>query len=196
MDDQTATTEPAAPPKRKRKTAPDPATLVASKADPLDAFVAAATQSPLQAIAAMFWHHRFNDPEFTVTVTEADLKAFKDCISYLKVNPRIHVLRPQGLPAQDPIPASGTRRAVPGRAAQPPRPYALIQMTDEDGNTFRAIENNEEDLAHQQQTATLKRTKERATVIAGNLQSDLQAGNYSNATIMEAVDALKILASA
>lgn len=168
----------------------------AKPADPLDAFVELATSQPANAVAALFWHHRHQNPGFSIEVKASDLKAFTDCTEYLKVRPKIQVVRPQGLPAQAQIPAQGNRRAVPGRVAQPPKDYVVIQMVDQDGNGFVPIENNEEDLAKQQKAAVAKRTKERALIIAGNLQGDVQAGNYSTATMLEAVEALQALARA
>jgi hypothetical protein len=129
-------------------------------------------------------------------VTAADLKAFADCTDYLKVKPKIQVIRPQGLPAQAPIPAQGTRRAIPGRAAQPPKNYVVIQMVDQNGDAFVPIENNEADLAKQQAHARITRTRETANLIADRLQSDAQTGNYSTATMLEAAQALKLLATA
>lgn len=193
MDEQHAE----APPKAKRvrapRAAPNPTALITPAADPLNAFVELATSQPANAVAALFWHHRHQNPGFSIEVKAADLKAFTDCTDYLKVRPKIQVVRPQGLAAQAPIPAQGNRRAVPGRDAHPPKDYVVIQMVDQDGNGFVAVENNEADLAKQQAQAKAARTKEKALIIASNLQGDVQAGNYSTATMLEAVEALRLL---
>ena len=88
--------------------------------DPIDAFVDRATTGDLQlAVMMMLWNNRFNNPSFTIQVNPREIKAFIDCVKYLEVKPVIRVLRPGGMPAQEPIAAFGNRRAVPGRAAIP-----------------------------------------------------------------------------
>lgn len=161
--------------------------------DPLDAFVEAANANPAKAIAMLFWMARFDNPDFTVTIKAKDLKAFADCTQYLEVKPKIQILRPQGAPAQEAIPAAGTRRGIPGRPASPPKPYVIVQMVDQDGNGFVPIENNEDDLERQEESRTLLDWKDRAPRIAAQLQQEMAANITSNDTISQAIQALKIL---
>lgn len=169
------------------------------QADPLDVFVADVDHNGVHmgpAIMLMLWKQRHENPDFTVMVDAADIKGFEDCVKYLEIEPRINIYRPQGLPAQEPIPANGRNRAVPGRAAQPPRDYVVVQMVDADGNTFVPIENNERDLEKSQKAKTLKQLREGAPQLAAQLQADIQSNTISTATIQEAIEALKALAQA
>ena len=162
--------------------------------DTLNEFAGAERGFTERAIMLMFWKARHANPEFTITVDRADLKGFADCIKYLDVIPTIRVYRPQGLPAQQAIEAHGNRRAAPGRAAQPPKDYVVIQMVDQDGNAFVPIENNEDDLQRGKDGAAARRTRETAPQLAAQLEADIRANTISNATIQEAIEALRVLA--
>lgn len=164
--------------------------------DPLDAFVTLANGDARQALMLMFWKQRLENPGFSIQVAPADLTGFAACVDYLEVTPRIQIVRPQGLPAQDPIPAQGNRRAVPGRAAQPPRNYVVIQMVDERGDAFVPIENNEEDHVRSLKAKEAKRLRDAAPQLAAQLQADMNQNLYSNETIQRAVATLKLLGAA
>lgn len=174
--------------KRTRKTRAD--ALIPT--DPLDAFAQSGVE---EALKLLFWKARFQNPEFSVTVTPEDIKAFRDCIDYLEVKPQIRIVRPQGVPAQPMIPAHGNRRATPGREAIPPRNYVVVQMVDQDGNAFVPIENNQADFERQEQAKRARRIKETAGELAAQLSRDLASATISNATIEETIVALKTLCS-
>ena len=137
---------------------------------------------------------RHQDPSFTLEVTEADIKGFDECIAYLGVEPRVNIVRPRGLPAQDAIPATAKRSAIPPRAAKPPHNYVVIQMVDMDGNAITPVENNEEDYAEAQEARRLQRIRDTAPTLAAQLLQDLAANTTSSSTIQEAAAALKALA--
>ena len=194
------TKKPAAPP------AVDPAAVMsvgkekppedaAASPDALDAFVAICNeQDPSRAIMLLYWKNRHQEPQFSINVTAADLKAFEDCVEYLKVKPEIRVFRPQGAPAHPGSPATDTRSAIPPRPAGKPKDYVVIQMVDEEGNAIVPIENNEQDLQRGQEAQRIKRIRETAPQLAAQLIADLQANTTSSSTVMEAAEALKLLA--
>lgn len=150
----------------------------------------------------VIWKNRMANPELTVTVTEPDIIGWQQCVDFLGITTQLKIHRPQGRPAQDPIPAvQGTatrpgRSAVPGRPADPPRPFVLVQLLDQDGNAFRPIENNEQDRQRQEESDRLRKARDQAQFLARQLQHDMAAGVYSNATIGDAAQALIALANA
>lgn len=164
--------------------------------DALDQFAKAAELGNLDiAIMLMFWKARHDAQPFTMDITEADIKGFNDCVQYLEVQPTIRVFRPQGKPAHLGAPATETRSAIPPRPAGKPKDYVVIQMIDQNGDAFVPIENNEADLQRGQETQRIRRIKETAPALAAQMMADLQANTTSNSTIMEAAEALKLLAA-
>jgi hypothetical protein len=150
----------------------------------------------------VLWKNRNAIPELTVQVTEKDITAWQQCIDYLGITTQLKIYRPQGRPAQAAIPeVPGTpqrpgRSAIPARAQEPPRPFILVQLLDQDGNTFRPIENSEEARREQEQAERLRRAKDEARSLAGQLQHDMAVGVYSNSLIADAAQALIALANA
>ena len=163
----------------------------AAAMDALDTFEKADAWRVLQLI---YWKRRHQDPSFTLEITEADIKGFDDCIAYLGVEPHVNIVRPRGLPAQDAIPATAKRSAIPSRAAKPPQNYVVIQMVDTDGNAITPIENNEDDYAEATEAKRLKRIRDTAPMLATQLLQDLAANTTSSSTIQDAAAALKELA--
>lgn len=164
--------------------------------DELDMFAKQDKARVARALMMLFWKDRLRNPNFTVEVTPEDLKGFRECMAYLEVEPKIMIYRPQGLPAVEPQPARGNRRAVPGRSAQPPRNFVVIQMVDADGNAITPIENNQADFDRAQEALGLRAARDAAARLAAQLLADLQANVTSSATITEAAQALKLLAKA
>jgi len=172
-------------------------TTEATEKDALDTFVERANKQPATAVMLMLWQNRHANPEMTITITEKDIKGFTDCVEYLDVKPVIRITRPQGLPAQEAIPPMGNRRAVPGRVAQPPKPFAVIQMTDLDGNAIVPVENNEADQDAGRAMRAKARIRETAPELAKQLLASIGPGaTINDELIREAAGALKALATA
>lgn len=193
-------TTPSAPsvPKPKAKRTPKPAPVLASEpsADPLDVFLRnAGRMNPQEALMLVFWKQRHTNPEFSIEIHPEDLKGFSDCLAYLEVTPVIKVYRPGGLPATQAIEAHGNRRAVPARAAIPPKNYVVIQMVDKDGNGWVPVENNIKDHEAAERTKRMVNAKEKAKQLANALISDLQQSITSTGTIQEAAAILQLLGS-
>ena len=150
----------------------------------------------------VLWKNRNISPELTVQVTEKDIIGWQQCIEYLGITTQLKIYRPQGRPAQGPIPeVPGTptkpgRSAIPAREADPPRPFVLVQLLDQDGNTFRPIENSLEARQEQQEAERLRTAKDEAKSLASQLQHDMAVGVYSNSVIGDAAQALIALANA
>lgn len=151
-------------------------------------------------IALMLWVARKRNPDLYVQITEKDIQAFEDCVQYLKVTPEVRIERPQGLPAQASIPASGSRRAVPGREATPPKPYVIVSLLGRDvkGITgpIQPIENNEADFDEQQKLTQVRRWKDRAPDLASRLVNAASRGEFSSNDMEDAAQALVALAGA
>lgn len=170
-----------------------PAQVAHVDADPLDAFANDAEFE--EVMAMMFWKGRFDNAQAYLEVTTGDLTAFHACMEYLGVTPTIKIFRPAGAPATAAIPAEGNRRAVPGRAARPPKDYVVIQMVDQDGNAIVPIENNEADHQRGATARRLKQIRDNAPQLAAQLTADVQANAISNQTILDAAEALRVLAA-
>lgn len=151
-------------------------------------------QDPKKVLALMLWKARHQQPDLYVQLTEQDLDGFEACTSYLKVKPDVMIKRPQGLPAQEAIPSSGSRRAVQGREATPPKPYVVVALVEAGTeNSFRPIENNQADYDTAQQVQEMKRAKEMAPMLAGRLMQQAQTGDSSLSDLMDAANALVAL---
>lgn len=184
------------PAKKRAKPRPDALLKKAAAQDPLDALVAKAEAGDLtDAIALMLWQNRFDNPGFTVEIHPKDLKGFQDCVEYLEVRPTVRVYRPGGVPAQEAIPAVGNRRAVPARAAIPPRPYVVVQMTDAKGDAFVPIENNQQDFDRQKAANAERAARDQALSLAQALSNDVQSGQFSTGNIQDAIICLRTLAA-
>ena len=160
--------------------------------DALDVFEQAGSD---KAIMLLLWKQRHHNPSLSTEITSADLKGFEECINYLEVEPRIQIVRPQGIPEQDAIPATKTRSGIPARHAKPPKDYVVIQMVDKDGNAIVPVENNEDDFEQGRQAQHLKRIRDTAPQLAAQLLQDLQQNTTSSSTIQQTAEALKALAA-
>lgn len=161
--------------------------------DVLDTF---AKQGVAQAIMMLFWKDRYRNPEMSVQVTEADLAEFRKCIEYLEIVPQVRIYRPQGRAAHPGTPKTARGEAMPARAAEPPRPFVVIQLVDKEGNGFKPIESTEEGAAERDKANELRRHRDRAASLADQIVSDASSGTTSMATIQDAARTLKALARA
>ena len=158
-----------------------------------DQFDALAAGDPQRVMALMLWKHRLNQPDMCVQIDEQDIQGFDDCVAYLKVKPQVRVYRPEGVPEQPPVPAQGNRRAIPGRAAIPPRPYVMVVLTDQKGDVIRPVENNQEDYDASLERAKVQRYRDNAPQLAQTLLNMAKSGEYSLAVMQECADSLVAL---
>jgi hypothetical protein len=168
----------------------------ASTSDQLDELALKLQASPKDAVALLLWKNRHSNPEMSEQISAADVAKLDACAAYLEVTPTVRIYRPKGIPKQDPIPAHGERRAIPGREAVPAKPYVVVQLVDQKGDAFVPIENNEEDAKLRDRRRELSRLKERAPALAAQIQTDIQQGAFSNSTLIEAANTLLALAKA
>jgi hypothetical protein len=167
------------------------------KLDRLDLFAADANADPRMVVQMLLWKDRHRNSEMSVQVTEKDLEGFEACLQYLEVKPEVKIFRPQGRPAQAPIPAQGKRRAVPGRAAEPARPYVAVLMVQRgtmDG--FKPIENNEEDAKLRDSADEVRRARDKAFQLSIQMAADMRTNVFSTSTIADACQVLVTLARA
>lgn len=155
-----------------------------------------ATADAKDVIALLLWKDRFRNPEMAVQITEQDITKFRACTEYLEVKPQVSIHRPQGRPAMPGSPATATRSAIPPTPAEPPRPYVMVQILDQQGNAFKPIENDEEHAKIRDQANELRKYRERAAGIASQMVNELRSGTIIDSTIMEAAQALAALAKA
>lgn len=160
--------------------------------DALDALA----NDPTRVIALMLWKNRMKEPDLYVQITEQDITGLDDCTRYLKVKPVVKIERPGGLPAQDAIPASRNRRAVPARAAIPPKPYVVVTLVDERGDMIKPVENNEADYDTAQESTAIRAAKDKAPQLAQMIVRQASSGEISLSDIQDAANALVILARA
>lgn len=169
----------------------------AKQADPLDQLAAlGADLSPgaQRVIALLLWQDRMRNPDMFRQLTEHDIKGLDDCTRYLKVKPVVRVHRPEGVPAQPAIPASGNRRAVPARPAIPPRSYVMVCLVDERGDAIKPIENNEQDFDAATAAQQVQRARTSAPELAQRIVAQARTGEVSLSDMTDAANALLILA--
>lgn len=162
--------------------------------DPLDALVAAGPERVLQLL---LWKARHRQPDLYVQITPEDIKGLDDCVRYLKAKVEARIHRPEGLTAQDAVPASHNRRGVPGREATPPRNYVMVTLVEQGTkNAIRPVENNEEDYDVAADAAALRKARDQAPYLARRLVEQATSGETSLSDTQDAADALLILARA
>lgn len=160
--------------------------------DPLDEL---ADGDPKRVIALMLWKARMRQPDMFVEINEKDIRAFEDCMAFLKVKPDVMIRRPQGLPAQAGIPATHRRRAVAAREASPPRPYVIVSLVEAGTeNTIRPVENNQADYDVAQDARALRKARDDAPRLAERILAGARTGELSLSEMQDAADALLILA--
>lgn len=165
--------------------------------DALDTLAEEAAFDATKVIALMLWKDRHRNPEMAVQITEADITSFKACTDYLEVTPEVRIVRPQGRPAQEAVPAQGKRRAVSARAAEPARPFVAVNVVAKGTtNSIKPIENSEENAQRRDEADRLRRVRDQALGLANSLLADLAQNQTSNSTIREAAQALQTLARA
>ena len=165
-----------------------------AKLDPLDAL---AGGDPRGIIALMIWKNRLREPDMFVKIEEGDIAGFQDCVRYLKVVPDVLIERPAGLPEQAAIPATANRRAIPGRAATPPKPYVIVTLVEKGTkNMIRPVENNETDYDRAADVQKVRKARDQAGGLAQRLRHQAASGEYSLSDMSDAAEALEILARA
>lgn len=174
---------------------PEPLASIISQPQPKDALDALALGPAKDVIALMLWKNRHNEPELNVQITERDLAGFKACVEYLHVTPEVRIVRPQGMPGHDAIPATRTRSAIPAADPTPPKPYVTICLVERGTeNAIRPVENNEQDWAAAEEAKNFNRARDRALQLAGELQRAAATGDYSSSVLNDAAQCLAALA--
>ena len=161
---------------------------------PLDALVAGDIK---QVIGLMLWKNRHRNPDCYAQIDEKDVRAYRECMEYLKVEPDVMIKRPQGLPAQAAIPAAANRRAVLARDATPAKPYVIVALVERaTENAIRPVENNQEDYDIAQDAAHVRKARDQGPMLAERLLQQARSGEYSLSDIQDAANALMLLARA
>ena len=151
---------------------------------------------PIQVIALMLWKNRMREPDMYVQIYEKDIKALNDCITYLKVPMVVSIHRPQGEAAHPAESGTTTRRPVPARPAQPPKPYVIVTLVDERGDLIKPVENNQADFDAASEAANVRKARDQAVDLAQRITQQARSGEFSLSDIDDAANALVVLARA
>lgn len=150
---------------------------------------------PKDIIGLMLWKDRHRNPEMTVQLTEKDYEEFWKCMAYLEVKPEVRIYRPDGLPAQEAIPAQGNRRAVPARAAEPPRPFVVVQVCEKGtGDWIKPIESDEEGAKMRDAADEVRRSRDTVRDLAATVIAQARGGNFSSDQVIAVAQAASVLA--
>ena len=147
---------------------------------PMESFVQA---SPDNHITMLLWMNRFNNPEMAVTVTEADVKAFQDCMTYLKVIPSIKVSQRNG------------RATIALLEKDTEIRDKKTQEIVSQGNAIKAVENNEADFQRAEQSERIRMIRQNAPQLANAIKVGAMAGEFSSDLILQAAEALQVLSA-
>lgn len=161
--------------------------------DPLDAL---AQGDPKDVIALMLWKNRMREPSMYVQIDEHDIKGLQDCVNYLEVTPHVMISHPEGLPAQEAIPASRGRSAMPARPAQPSKPYVIVTLVDKDGNMITPVENNERDYDAAQDATRLRKARDQAADLSSRIMQQARTGEFSMSDLQDLCEHHMLLAGA
>jgi len=145
---------------------------------PMQAFAQAA---PQEHIALLLWKMRHANPELAVTVTEADVKGYMDCISYLKVTPEVKVFEHRG--------ATVIALLEKDTEIRDKTTGALVSR----GNAIKPVENNEADFQRAEQHERVRMIRQTAPQLAQTLLNAANRGEFSEDLVREAAQALQIM---
>lgn len=161
-----------------------------TKPDQLDRFVSADPRTVLQLV---LWKYRHQNPEMAVLITAEDLKAYEECMTYQRIHPEVMVYRPEGRPAHPGSPAVGNRRAVPPRAAEPPRPYVIVAIVERGTkNAVKPIENNEPDFEKGELARQIQVAKRNIPAWSSELRRAAASGDFSSSTLEDIARAIDL----
>ena len=156
-------------------------------------FLERAQANPAVALQLLLWKQRHQNPDMSVTITEADVQAFQACVDYLEVEPVIKMFQPGGLPERPGFTKKdGTQ--MPARPAVPPREECVVQLTDKNGNAITPIEQSTEEQAKSRQARAVQDARAKAPGLVADLNQMLARGETSTALFQEATSALLTLA--
>lgn len=147
---------------------------------PVDALDALVTGDPKEVIAMLLWRNRLRAPELAMMITDQDVAAFRQCVDYLEVQHEVRIFRPM---------------AGPQITNQVPANYVVACLVEKGTtNAIRPIENNEQDYAAAERAEKIRRVRDSAPQLVGQVRSSAQSGSYSDAEINELCEALLTLA--
>ena len=162
--------------------------------DPLDTFEDQCAKQLGMATAMLLWKNRFRNPEMAEQVTVEDIEKLTACVNYLGITPKIVITRPRGRPAQAAVPERAGHRAIPAKPAEPDRPFVMIQLVDEKGDHFKAIENAEDSAKRRDESIEVGKLRDRAPQVAGDILAEIQSGTFVDSTLREAARMLTEMA--
>ena len=129
------------------------------------------------SIALVFWKQRNEWPEFSVTITEHDVRGFKESMKYQEQTPKLI------------IEAHQVSKAKPA--------VLVVRIADDrTGDQIRVSENNEADLDKAEEAKRLRRIKEQIPNMVSNALGEMSQGITSDHTIRSLCDAATALARA
>lgn len=162
--------------------------------DILDQFEQQCAQQMGMGVAMLLWKNRHQNPGMSVQVDPIDIEELQKCVDYLGIKPKVVVLRPGGVPAQEAVPERPGHRAIAARPAIPPKNYVVIQLVDEKGDGFVPIESSEEGAQKRDLTMAREKLKVRAPALAQTILQEMQQGNFVDSTQREAAQMLNDMA--
>lgn len=169
-------------------------TKIKPKLEPQDPLDALATGPVEDVLAMMLWKVRHQHPDLSMQFTPKDLTGYAQCVEYQKATPEVRVFRPQGIPAQEAIPAQGNRRAVPARPAMPPRDFVVVSLVHQGTeDAIRVVENNEEDNERRKAAEHLASVKAQVPDLAARLERYARSGELVGSDLLEASRWLRIM---
>jgi hypothetical protein len=142
-----------------------------------------------QIIALMLWKERHANPEMVVKITEADIRGLADCTTYQGIEADVRIYRRPAIPPHDAIPGQPGRAGVnafPGMPAADFVTVAMVAKGTED--TFRPIENNEQDFAIGEKLRNRQRLIANAVPLANRVKNSAANGDFASTDIMELAD--------
>lgn len=165
--------------------------------DTLDRFKQTATTNPEKAAIMLLWLMRHHYPDLSIPVSEHDINALAECAAYLKITPALKVDRRPAIPARPAQPPTALHpQGVPGFEAKPAGKNVMIQLVDaESGDTFKPVENNEEDFERQAEAQRKARIRTETPQLAQMVHAAAARGEYSQELVMELAQAAITLAT-
>jgi hypothetical protein len=123
----------------------------------------------VKLVTLLFWKLRRQFPEMGMTISEHDIKGLDDSLAY--------------------------NEQVPKLVAEARRDYIVFRIADAKTDDMIILsENNEADLQKSEEAKRVRRIRETAGMLVGNVRAELSQGVTSNDSINQVCDALLALA--
>ncbi len=150
-------------------------------------------EGPLEnVVALMLWKQRHRNQNMAVVIREDDIRGLEDCCAYLKLNPEVVVVRPEGRAATPAVPPRGNRPGIPAQPAESPRSHVVVALVNKGTmDAIRPLENNDGDASKLVQSRHRQHMQGKARFLAQAAMRMSSSGDVSTSELRDIAECLE-----